>query len=444
MRKEKPNINLVVIGHVDSGKSTSTGHLIYLSGGIEKRVLEKLKKEAEEAGKGSFCFAWILDKLKASREKGITIDCALAKFETDSYYFNIIDAPGHRDFLKNMIRGTSQADAAMLVVAASTGEFEAGFGEKGITKEHALLAYTMGIKQLIVAVNKMDSIDYSEDRFNEIKDEMTRTLTKLGFKEANLTFVPYSGFNGYNIKDKSEKLSWFKGPTLIGAFDALKPPERFAEKPLRVPIQDVYKITGIGTVPAGRVETGILKPEMMLEFAPCGLVGQCKTVEKFNTLVSEAVPGENCGFAVRNVKPNELKRGFVAGNNKDNPPRAAASFIAQVVVLNHPGKIVAGYTPIIDIHTTHCACIFEELIAKIDKRNGQMKEESPAELKTGDSALVKLKPTKPICVEAFSDFPSLGRFAVRDSNKTVAIGVIKSVEFAEVTKEKTKTGKTKK
>lgn len=276
MGKEKIHINIVVIGHVDSGKSTTTGHLIYKCGGIDKRTIEKFEKEAQEMGKGSFKYAWVLDKLKAERERGITIDIALWKFETAKYYVTIIDAPGHRDFIKNMITGTSQADCAVLIVAAGIGEFEAGISKNGQTREHALLAFTLGVKQLIVGVNKMDMTDppYSEARFEEIKKEVSSYIKKIGYNTASVAFVPISGWHGDNMLEPSPKTPWYKGwkverkdgnadgKTLIEALDAILPPSRPTDKALRLPLQDVYKIGGIGTVPVGRVETGILKPGM--------------------------------------------------------------------------------------------------------------------------------------------------------------------------------------
>jgi len=441
MPKEKTHINIVVIGHVDSGKSTTTGHLIYKCGGIDKRTIEKFEKEAQEMGKGSFKYAWVLDKLKAERERGITIDITLWKFETAKYYVTVIDAPGHRDFIKNMITGTSQADCAVLIVAAGTGEFEAGISKNGQTREHALLAYTLGVKQMIVGVNKMDTTEpaFNEARFEEIKKEVSTYIKKIGYNPATVPFVPISGWNGDNMLEPSSNMPWYKGwnierktnkadgKTLLQALDAMEPPSRPLDKPLRLPLQDVYKIGGIGTVPVGRVETGIIKPGMVITFAPANITTEVKSVEMHHEALVEAVPGDNVGFNVKNVSVKELRRGYVCGDSKDNPPKSTEEFTAQVIVLNHPGQISNGYTPVLDCHTAHIACKFREIKEKCDRRTGKKLEDNPKFLKSGDAAIVELCPSKPMCVETFTDFPPLGRFAVRDMRQTVAVGVIKAV-----------------
>jgi len=433
MGKEKKHVNLVVIGHVDSGKSTSTGHLIYKCGGIDKRTIEKFEKEAEEMGKASFKYAWVLDKLKAERERGITIDIALWKFESADSVFTIIDAPGHRDFIKNMITGTSQADVAILMIASPAGEFESGWSKEGQTREHALLAFTMGVKQMIVCCNKMDAkgAEYKEDRYNEIKNEVSGYLKQVGYKVDTVPFIPISGWVGDNMLENSTNMPWYKGPYLLQALDAIKPPKRPILKPLRLPLQDVYKISGIGTVPVGRVETGVIKPAMTVTFGPFGTSTEVKSVEMHHEQVPEAIPGDNVGFNVKGLSVKDIKRGFVASDSKNVPAADTEWFKAQVIVMNHPGQIMNGYAPVLDCHTSHIACKFTEIENKMDKRTGKVTEEFPKSIKSGDAAIVKLTPSKPMVVEAFSEFPPLGRFAVRDMKQTVAVGVIKETKKKE-------------
>jgi len=443
--KDKFHINIVVIGHVDSGKSTSTGHMIYKCGGIDKRTIEKFEKEAQEMGKGSFKYAWVLDKLKAERERGITIDIQLMKFLTKKYDVTIIDAPGHRDFIKNMITGTSQADCAVLIIASSTGEFEAGISKNGQTREHALLAYTLGVKQMIVGVNKIDNTEppYSEKRFTEIKKEVESYVKKVGYNPKEVAFVPISGWHGDNMIEESANMPWYKGwsvtrkgvdkpltgKTLLDAIDNINPPERPVSKPLRLPLQDVYKIGGIGTVPVGRVETGTIKAGMVVTFAPAAVTTEVKSVEMHHeTLVDGGVPGDNVGFNVKNVSIKDIRRGMVTSDSKNDPAKESKSFLAQVIILNHPGEIRAGYQPVLDCHTAHVACKFDVLKEKIDRRSGKVLEEEPKVIKSGDAAMINLVPSKPMCVESFADYQPLGRFAVRDMRQTVAVGIIKSVE----------------
>eukprot|EP00339_Tiarina_fusa_P013856 CAMPEP_0117005932 /NCGR_PEP_ID=MMETSP0472-20121206/6344_1 /TAXON_ID=693140 ORGANISM="Tiarina fusus, Strain LIS" /NCGR_SAMPLE_ID=MMETSP0472 /ASSEMBLY_ACC=CAM_ASM_000603 /LENGTH=439 /DNA_ID=CAMNT_0004707259 /DNA_START=82 /DNA_END=1401 /DNA_ORIENTATION=- len=429
MTSEKAHISLVVIGHVDAGKSTTTGHLIYKCGGVDRRTIEKYEKEAEELGKGSFKYAWVLDNLKAERERGISIDIALWKFESPKYQFTVIDAPGHRDFIKNMITGTSQADAAILVVDASQGGFEAGISKDGQTREHALLSYTLGVKQMVVALNKMDdkTVNFSEARYKEVKSEVAAFLKKVGYKPMKIPFVPISGWEGDNMIEASSNMPWYSGPTLLEALDNINPPKRPAEKPLRIPLQDVYKIGGIGTVPVGRVETGVIRPGIQAMFAPAGIVAEVKSVEMHHEILPEAGPGNNVGFNVEGVSVSDLRRGYVASDANSNPASGVSSFEGQVIVMNHPGQITTGYAPVLDCHTAHVACTFTAIKEKLDRRTGKVLEQNPESVKMGDACIVDLEPTKPLCVETFTDFPPLGRFAIRDMRQTVGVGVIKSV-----------------
>eukprot|EP01091_Cochliopodium_minus_P008404 TRINITY_DN1901_c0_g1_i1.p1 TRINITY_DN1901_c0_g1~~TRINITY_DN1901_c0_g1_i1.p1 ORF type:complete len:448 (-),score=111.79 TRINITY_DN1901_c0_g1_i1:141-1484(-) len=430
MGRDKPHINIVMIGHVDCGKSTTAGHLILKYGGIDKKMFERLEEEALNLGKASFKYAFIFDKLRLERERGITIDISMRKFETNNFIFSMIDVPGHRDFIKNMIRGSSQADMGLLVVSAIPSEFEMGISKTGQTREHAILALTMGVKQLIVAVNKMDDrrVNYSESRFNEVKEEVSKLLKKIGFK-TETTFIPISGYYAENLFEKSNNMQWYKGPTLVEILDSLTPPKRPVEKPLRIPIQNVYRIGGVGTITVGRVESGVLKPGMQVVFAPIQFKTVVRSIEMHHESIPEAIPGDNIGFNIYRLHNSiKIDHGVVCGDVNNDPPVGVVSFQAQVIVLDHPGKIKVGYTPILDCHTSHIPCRFSKILNKVNLRTGQQREDNPSYVKSGDSALINLVPIKPLCVESFTEYPSLGRFAVRDLRTTVAVGVIKSVE----------------
>lgn len=419
MAAAKPHVNLVFIGHVDHGKSTLVGRLLYDTGTLTEQEYRKIKAEADAKGKATFAFAFVMDQLKEERERGVTIDVAYKKFEGKKNSFTIIDAPGHRDFVKNMITGTSQADAAVLVVSAKEGVMPQ-------TKEHAFLAQVMGIKQLVVVANKMDEINYDEKKFNEIKTELTKLLTGVGYKQDAITIIPVSAWVGDNVAKKSEKLGWWKGQTLVDQLDSLIAPEPPTGKPLRLPIQDVYSIKGVGCVPVGRIETGILKPNDKIIVNPSGKVGEVKTIEMHHESLPQAVPGDNVGFSVRGIGKEDFARGDVVGHTS-SPPTIAKEFIAQIIVLNHPTAIPQNYTPVFHMHTAQLSCQFAELQKTLDTKTGGVKEENPKFLKTGDAAIVKIIPTKPVCVEEYKQFPQLGRFAVRDMGQTVAAGIIISI-----------------
>ncbi len=415
----KEHLNLIFIGHVDHGKSTSVGRILYETGALSEQQLRKLKEEAEKVGKATFEFAFTMDTLKEERERGVTIDLSHKEFETAKYYFTIIDAPGHRDFVKNMITGASQADAAVLVCSAKEGI-------QPQTKEHAFLAKVLGINQIIVAINKMDSVNWDHVKFDEVKTQMSTLLKNIGYKVDAIPFIPYSGFMGDNIKNKSANMPWYSGPTLLDCFDKLTVPVKPIDKPLRLPIQDVFTITGHGTVPVGRVETGVLKPNTNIIFMPSGAKGECKKIEMHHQELAQAIPGDNVGFNVKGVDKKDVKRGEVVGP-VDNPPTVAAEFTAQIVVLEHPTAIGKGYTPVFHIHTAQIACTIVEILEKKDPKTGATMQKNPDFIKTGDVAIVKIKPLKPVVVEKFQMFPPLGRFAIRDMGQTVAAGVVLEV-----------------
>ncbi len=417
MAKDKPHLNMVVIGHVDHGKSTTVGRILYETGQFDAHMIEQYKKQADQLGKGTFEFAWVMDQLKEERERGLTIDVAHRRFDTPKYYFTIIDAPGHRDFVKNMITGTSQADCALLVVGAAEGV-------QAQTREHAFLARTLGVPQLVVAINKMDATQppYSEERYKQVKEDAEKLLKTVGFKTDQIEFIPISSYKGDNITKPSENMPWWKGDTLLAALDKFQVPPKPTDKPLRLPVQDVYSITGVGTVPVGRVETGVLKVNDKIIFEPSHVAGEVKSIEMHHESLDRAEPGDNVGFNVRGVSKNDIRRGDVVGP-VDSPPTVAKRFRAQLVVLQHPSAIAPGYTPVFHCHTAQVACTLEEIIRTVDPRSGQTKEEHPAFIKPGDVAEVIISPTRPMVIEPAKDFPPLGRFAVRDMGMTVAAGV---------------------
>jgi elongation factor 1-alpha len=428
MSDKKPHINLIIIGHVDHGKSTLMGHMLFKTGALSKQEMAKLEKLADEMDRGSFKFAYVMDRLKEERERGLTIDLAFRPFQTQKNYFTIIDAPGHADFIKNMITGASQADAAILVVSARKGEFEAGVGAGGQTREHAFLAKTLGIDQLVVAVNKMDDSTpkWSQERYDEIKAEVSDLLKGAQFDVSKVHFVPISGWTGDCLNEPSSNMEWYKGPTLLAAIDEFTIPPKPLKQPLRVPIQDVYTITGIGTVPVGRVETGTMKVGDKVVFMPPNKQGEIKTIEMHHERMDAAEPGDNIGFNVRGIGKGEIRRGDVMGH-ADKPPRVVTEFVGQIIVLFHPRALAAGYTPVLHAHTAQVAATFVEIQAKLNPRTGEVTQKNPDFIKQGDSAFVKLRPVQPLCLETYAEMKQLGRFAIRDSGATVAVGVVKEI-----------------
>lgn len=424
---KKPHLNIVVTGHVDNGKSTTVGHLLVDLGAIDQRTIDAYAKESEATGKGdTFKYAWVMDSIKDERERGITIDLAFQKFETAKYFFTLIDAPGHKDFIKNMITGASEADAAILVISVKPGETEASIEPGGQGREHAFLAKTLGVGQIVVALNKMDDVNYQESRFKEVKENVEKMLKAVGYNTAKVNFVPVSGWKGDNLVKKSANMAWYKGPTLAEALDSFEVPEKPTGKPLRVPIQDVYSITGVGTVPVGRVETGVMRPNDKVIVMPAGAVGDIKSIETHHTQLESAEAGDNVGFNLRGVDKKQIKRGDIIGP-VDNPPSVAKEFEARIIVISHPTAIAPGYTPVLHAHTAQVAATISHFVSKLDARTGATTEENPKFLKTGDAAIVRIKPVRPLPIETFKDFPEIGRFALRDMGTTIAAGVVLAI-----------------
>ncbi len=419
MAKEKPHMNIVFVGHVDHGKSTTVGRLLFDSGNIDEQALRKLKDKAQELGKAGFEFAFVMDNLKEERERGVTIDLSHKKFVTDKYEYTVIDAPGHRDFIKNMITGASQADVGVLVVAATEGIMDQ-------TKEHVFLCRTLGVSQIAIAVNKMDVVNFSQEKYDAVKKEVEGLLKSVGYKTEEINFIPVSGLKGDNIVKRSENMPWYTGPTLLEQLNLFKEPEKPVDLPLRMPIQDVYNIQGIGVVPVGRVETGVLKVGDKVIVVPAregnGVTGELKSIEMHHEQLTTAEPGDNVGINVRGIGKKDIARGDVLGR-VDNPPTVVTEFTAQIVILNHPSVLTVGYTPVFHIHTAQVACKFAELIKKINPATGETIQENPDMLKNGDAAIVKIIPTKPLVIEKQSEIPHMSRFAIRDAGTTVAAGM---------------------
>jgi len=418
MAKEKTLINIVFVGHVDAGKSTTIGRLMYDSGKLSEQELSKLKEEAKKHGKVGFEFAYVMDKIKEERERGVTIDLAYQKLVTQNFEVTIIDAPGHKDFVKNMITGASQADAGFLTIAAKSGV-------QPQTKEHLWLMKTMGVSQLAVSINKMDEVEYKEDVFNKVKEDVINELKAVGYS-AEVTFLAISALQGDNIVKKSENMPWYKGPTILEQMDKFDAPEKPTNLPMRMPIQDVYEITGIGTVPVGKIETGIMKIGQKVIILPGrtgkGVLGEVRSIEMHHEQLKEAESGDNVGINLRGVGKKDMARGDVICDAAQ-PATIAEEFTAKIAVINHPTVIAKGYTPVFHVHTGQVPCQFIEIIEKYDPKSGAVAEANPDFLKNGDVAKVRIKPMGNLVIEKTGDNPHMARFAIRDAGQTVAAGI---------------------
>jgi len=469
MSEGKEHLSIVICGHVDSGKSTTTGRLIFELGGIPEREMEKLKKEADEKGKSSFAFAFFMDRQKEERDRGVTITCTTKEFFTDNWHYTIIDAPGHRDFIKNMISGAAQADVALIMVPADgnfTTAIQKGNHKKGEvqgqTRQHARLINLLGVKQIIIGVNKMDCdvAKYSKERYDEIADEMRDMLGKVGWKKDQITgstpFLPLSGWMGDNLIKQSEKMAWWKGctvkrvdgetKTICTLKDALNEwvcaPNRETDKALRVPISGIYTIKGVGTVLAGRVEQGTVKPGNEVVFVPThtaaaganSCTGKVFSVEMHHKTVPQAGPGDNVGMNVKGLdKVNMPRSGDVMVLKSDTTLSKAAKFTAQVQSLDIPGELKVGYSPIGFVRCGRSACKLAAIDWKKGKETGGEKLENPASIKSSEMASVQFEPQGPFCCEGFKTCEGLSRIAFLDGNTAVLLGKIVKVEMVAIT-----------
>ena len=423
MAKEKPNMNVVFVGHVDAGKSTVVGRLLFDSGAVSEQEMKKLKEEAEKHGKVGFEFAYVMDKIKEERERGVTIDLAYRKIMTEKFQITIIDAPGHRDFVKNMITGASQADAAFLVIAAPAGV-------QPQTTEHLWLLRTAGVKNIAVAINKMDAVGYKEETFNKVKEDISKLLKGVGLDPEKTEFLACSGLKGDNVKNKSENMDWYKGPTVVEQMDKFPAPQPPTDLPMRMPVQDVYEITGIGTVPVGKIISGIMKVGQKVKVLPgrtgAGIEGEVKTIEMHHEVIPQADAGDNVGINVRGIGKKDIARGDVICD-ANNPVPVVEEFIATITIINHPTVLAKGYTPVFHVHTAQVPCQITELIAQINPATGEVIKESPDFLKNGDSAKVRIKPQGNLCIEASKNNPTMARFSIRDAGSTVAAGICNEI-----------------
>jgi len=450
---DKKHVSLVVCGHVDAGKSTTTGHMIFALGGIDKREMEKLKQEAEAQGKGSFAFAYYMDRDKAERERGVTINCTTKEFFTDSYHYTIVDAPGHRDYVKNMITGAGCADCALLLVPAEMGGFESAIAKgdhktgeiQGQTRQHARLLALLGVEQMIIGINKMDSCKWSEERFDEIKGEMLKMVQSAGFKPKKIPVIPFSGFLGENLIKPTELMPWYKGweanitpkqkITGVTVLDALekfvKPPPRDTTGKVRIPINGIYKIKGVGDVITGRVEQGEVCAGDVVGICPRGISNaKIFSIEMHHRVWEKASAGDNVGMNVKGLdKMNMPKVGDCMYVEKQNILKPVKTFTAQVAVQEHPGQLKPGFCPLVHVRTAKSSCKMTEIKWKQGKKTGNNKIDNPPFLEMGEAAEIVFEPQQAIYLETFGECAGLGRIAVMDANQLVMLGKVTAVEY---------------
>lgn len=427
----KEHVNVVFIGHVDAGKSTIGGQLLYLTGMVEKRTLEKYEREAKEKNRESWYLSWALDTNQEERDKGKTVEVGRAYFETENKHFTLLDAPGHRSFVPNMIGGTCQADLAVLVISARKGEFETGFERGGQTREHAMLAKTAGVRHLVVLVNKMDdpTVQWSENRYNECKGKLIPYLRKCGFNpKVDLMFMPCSGLTGYFLKETPDEnlCDWYRGPSFLQYIDMLPSLNRPVEGPFRMPVVDKYK--DMGTVVLGKVESGSAKRGQQLTLMPNRKPVEVLQVWSDEDEVTSVMSGENVKIKLKGVEEEEVSSGFVLCDITI-PCKTGKVFDAQVVIIEHKSIICPGYSAVLHIHAAVEECSVKTLICLVDKKTGEKSKTRPRFVKQDQIAIMRLECAGVICLESFKEFAQMGRFTLRDEGRTIAIGkVLRVVE----------------
>ncbi|VDO00533.1 unnamed protein product [Rodentolepis nana] len=426
MNYDKSNINLVILGHIGSGKSALICHLISKYGTLDKNYMTKFENELLSIEPSSSKYAWVLKKLKTERESCDSTDSSFWQFRSPRHTVTVIDAPGHDYFIRNMITGSSHADCAILIDSAAREEFKAS-----MSQEYADLAYTLGIMHLIIVVNKVDTINYDEKRFRDYSNEMRLLVGKVGYNPDNVKVIPVSGLNGDNILKLSPHTPWYKGPTLLQSIDITSPLINPVDKPLRFSIENVRLLEDMRIISFGKLESGIMKTGMDVSFAPSGITSKVLVIKKANDSIAEAEFGDKIGFLVKEISVGDIANDNIVGDLNNNPPRPAIDFTALICILDFPGEISAGFTSPLDCHNIRVPGKFIELLEKIDPQTGQVIERNPPKIKSGDAAIVKIVPRKPVCLEVFSQYPSLGRFSIPNGDSKAIFGVIKSITFKE-------------
>uniref|UniRef100_H3BYM5 HBS1-like protein n=1 Tax=Tetraodon nigroviridis TaxID=99883 RepID=H3BYM5_TETNG len=425
----KTLVNLVVIGHVDAGKSTLMGHVLYLLGHVNKRTMHKYEQESKKAGKASFAYAWVLDETGEERDRGVTMDVGMTKFETTSKVVTLMDAPGHRDFIPNMITGAAQADVALLVVDASRGEFEAGFEAGGQTREHALLVRSLGVTQLAVAINKMDQVNWQQERFQDITSKLGHFLKQAGFKESDVFYIPTSGLSGENLATRSsvsQLTSWYSGPSLLEQIDAFKPPQRSTDKPFRLCVSDVFKDQGSGFCVTGKIEAGFVQTGDRILAMPPNETCTVKGITLHDEPLDWAAAGDHVSLTVTGMDIIKMNVGCVFCDPKE-PIGVCTRFRARILLFNIEVPITQGFPVLLHYQTVSEPATIRKLISVLHKSSGEVLKKKPKCLTKGMNAIVEIQTQRPVSLELYKDYKELGRFMLRYGGSTIAAGVVTEV-----------------